>query len=203
MQHQVEWEEFKAFVSAHNLQEYIKYYEYADKYFLYAVDKYFYIRCVIRSNVDSTEKTDFETNYKANCNKPIDTAFHLPGKYKTAFEGFSGVGIKNTTTNIDYKITGNKRMAGLKVFLKNQQWGDTVALQLIDKDNILGYGAEFVLREFASNWNIDTQNEAQNIEFTGYLSDILNGFYLRAIYTSVGTTDDVLVKVNLYLHEES
>ena len=78
--------------------------------------------------------------------------------------------------------------------------GDSVSLQVIDKDNILGYGANTVLGQYVTNWFMNPQESVQINFQNGYPAKIVGGLYLRAIYYSVGGTD-VEVILNYRLHK--
>ena len=116
-------------------------------------------------------------------------------------EGVTGTATKNTSTNIDYKILETSKISGVRVLLKDHQFGDSMSMQVVDVDNILGYGAGFVVETYGHNWNIDSENEDQGRENMIYAAEILVDLYLRIIYTSTSTTTDVEVKINYYLHK--
>jgi hypothetical protein len=118
---------------------------------------------------------------------------------------FRGIGINftataGTTTNYDHKITEARLISGTCLMVKNQAWADSVKFQVVDVDNILGYGAGVVLDEFATNWCIITDTENQGNVILPYSAEVIANLYIRFIYNSTGGTN-VDVKVNLWAHK--
>lgn len=120
---------------------------------------------------------------------------------------FSGDSISGTVTagqtvNIDYPLTSAKFPAGAYLdggFLisSGAAYGDHFSAQVVDVDNILGYGAGFVVNTYIIQWYIDP---ARRMEVkTNYAALIIPGLYLRIVYTSTGT-QNVWVGVNYQLH---
>jgi hypothetical protein len=111
--------------------------------------------------------------------------------------GFTGTATSNSTTNIDYKLTEDRLVYGGQLILKNQVFGDYVAFSVVDKDNILGYGAGVVLGTYLSSWNVSDDSAVQPALIIDYPTKVLANLYLRIAYTSVGSTA-VNVAVNVY-----
>jgi hypothetical protein len=105
-----------------------------------------------------------------------------------------------TTTNGDHKITEGRLLDGVGLLVKDAAWGDSIRLQIVDVDNILGYGAGVVLDEFATTWLIDPQAYNQGFWRLEYSAEIPANLYIRVIYNSVGGTN-VSVGANLFLHK--
>ena len=116
------------------------------------------------------------------------------------FEGFSGVAAANATTNIDFKFTNERWLTGGILYANNANWGDTGSIQIVDKDNILGYGADLVLREFVKNMVMRTDQELQQELQITYVSLIKANLYLRLKYTNTNLTTAVNVGCNLFTH---
>lgn len=118
---------------------------------------------------------------------------------------FKGHGKAGTVTagqvgNIDLKITEERLLNGVQIILKNHVNGDKAKLQVVDVDNILGYGAGTVLSEYATDWYFAGDTENQGIFKLEYVANILTNLYLRIAYTSTGQSN-VEVKANYFLHK--
>jgi hypothetical protein len=105
---------------------------------------------------------------------------------------------KTTTQDIDYKLTENLYLDGGELNTKDAEFGDKVTAQVIDIDNILGYGANFVVKTWLVEWGLCNMGTCKIL--TDYKGYVLKDLYLRIKYTSVGTTNDVKVIVNYKLH---
>ncbi len=118
-----------------------------------------------------------------------------------AGEGFTGTATLGQTTNIDYKITTERYINGAILILDgNQHKLDTLDVKAIDKDNVLGYGANTVLQTFVKNWNITTEKNTQEPIILPYTARIPANVYLRIVYVSNGLIN-VYCKMNLLLHQ--
>lgn len=115
-------------------------------------------------------------------------------------QGTLGTAIAGTTTNIDYKLLDDCFITGGMLRTIGQIFGDSVTFQVVDVDNILGYGAGLVLGQYITSWYLRSDAEEQVNESTTYPAKILTGLYLRVIYVSTGSTD-VQVSVNYRLHK--
>ena len=114
--------------------------------------------------------------------------------------GTSGTCPYGTTFNLDYKLPYDCILTGGYLILKNHVWGDTVTQQVVDIDNVMGYGANVVLKEFVTNWNVADDVQAQQMIVAGYPAKPFQDLYLRVKYTSTGGTN-VSVAVNYLLHK--
>ena len=121
---------------------------------------------------------------------------------------FRGTGVaatctKTATTNVDYKLTENRFINGLEFIVKNHVFGDSAKFQVVDVDNLLGYGAGLVLDEFGTDWYIADDTQRQGPYILPYPALVNSGFYLRIVYNSVGTSTDVSLQVNYFLHKKT
>ena len=114
--------------------------------------------------------------------------------------GVHGVVAADATTALDLKITGDRwYCSGGAMHVFAPACGDYLALQLVDKDNILGYGANFVVRTFLENWYIPKNGQDMlDIPYGGLLPKDL---YLRLLYTNT-TSFETMVAVNYFFHVE-
>lgn len=104
----------------------------------------------------------------------------------------------NSTKSIDYLIAQERYINGGKLIVKNMGADDKMTFQVVDKDNVLGYGANVVLDEFIKDFYLP-ENETLAVQLD-YPARILAGLYLRLIYTNTNASQDATVKCNLYLH---
>lgn len=111
---------------------------------------------------------------------------------------------KNTTTNLDWAIPNvsysgdNKQcyMDGIQFKAVNAVDGDKVSFQIVDVDGIV-YSAGTVLDEFAKDWAVMPDSE-ETIRL--YKAKMVPGMYIRIVYVSTGTTNDVKFNCNIYRH---
>jgi hypothetical protein len=130
-------------------------------------------------------------------------AFAFNGNYEVKATGFKGTATAGVTSNVDFSIGAEDRyINGIRLMLKNHAEDDTIGLQIVDKDNVLGYGAGLVLKTFGINWNVDETQNDQGANSFSYSAKIPAGIYVRVVYASTGATD-VKVKLNLLLHKKT
>lgn len=129
--------------------------------------------------------------------------FADPDGYRGRLRGYSGTATKNTTSNVQWAMAEDRYMQGGNIILKNHVFGDTFKFQVVDVDNILGYGAGTVLDEFITDWNVAEDRQGQDQIIYNYTAKVYAGLYLRIVYTSTGTENDVQVRVNLFLHKKT
>lgn len=142
---------------------------------------------------------------------PTDKPVHLHAVAEATTLRARMIGIFNqtltrdTTTDLDWAIPQlsylgvNKPciMDGIEYFASGSVAGDKITFQIVDKDNILGYGAGAVLDEFGTDWAV-MPNKAVMLRL--YKANLIVGLYIRVKYTSTGTTDDVKFVCNLFRH---
>jgi len=209
----VEWTELKTFIDARQIA--VQYVQFSTKYLVLAIDGPLSFSTLIEkleTAPDPSDQKDFEDNYKAAGNQSYTDSTGIQLSRQKAFANtdglkFRGTGIaatitKDTSQNVDYKLTEDRYLNGVEIFLKNQEWADTIKLQIVDVDNILGYGAGLVLDEFGTDWNIATDTERQGPYILPYPALVVKDLYIRVVYTSTGATTDVDFKCNLFLHKK-
>lgn len=115
------------------------------------------------------------------------------------FKGFgsSGTATAGQVTNIDYKLTEERLVYGGQLILDGHVFGDKVSMQVVDVDNILGYGAGLVLGSYVTDWYISPTEAAQHPLLVEYPTKIMANLYFRLAYTSVGQ-NNVGVRANIY-----
>ena len=104
-----------------------------------------------------------------------------------------------TTVSIDFKIIDDSFISGGILLTKNAAFGDKASFQVVDVDNIIGYGNNVVLGQYITNWYMRSDSEMQINENMPYPAKIMSGLYLRIIYTSIGQTDvDIAIIYKLH-----
>lgn len=207
------WAEVKSFIDNRSICA--QFVEFSNKYWVVAIDGPFALQTLIPKvspAPDPSDQKDFEENYKDDGNQSYtdsngielhrSRAFANTDGLKFRGTGIKGTATKDTTTNFDYKLTEDRYLNGTETYLQDQEWGDYITLQVVDKDNILGYGAGVVLDEFGTEWNIATDTERQGPYILPYPALVIKDLYIRMKYISTGTTNDVKFKSNLFLHKK-
>lgn len=124
-------------------------------------------------------------------------AFSNSDGFRFRGASFSGNVSANSSQDIDYKIVAERYINGGRLLIDNIGNEDKMTFQVVDKDNVLGYGAGVVLDEFIKDYFIPTSG---NLEVRlDYPARIYAGLYLRLKYTS-SHASGCSVKCNLYLH---
>ena len=115
------------------------------------------------------------------------------------FRGASFIGevAGNSTGDIDYKITAERFINGGRLIINNLGVEDKMTFQVVDKDNVMGFGAGVVLDEFIKDYYIP-DNATLEIKLD-YPARIYAGLYLRLKYTSTHESG-CKIKCNLFLH---
>lgn len=116
-------------------------------------------------------------------------------------DGIYGTATKNAVTNFDLKIINSEKfLHGGVLIVQDAVHGDWVECQIVDIDNVLGYGSNTVLQVFLNKWFVDPVNSGMNIE-APYTGKIPMNTYIRLKYHSIGLISDVKVATNYYLHK--
>ncbi len=124
-----------------------------------------------------------------------DAKVHFKG------HGMSGTHTKNSTTNIQFKLPDVRFFNGIAIILRNHVWGDTATMQVVDVDGVIA-PAGTMLSEFATDWCFDDTAQSQGAFVLPYKATVPKDLYIRIVYTSTGTTNDVDAQYNLFLHED-
>lgn len=206
----VGWTELKAFVDARSVS--IQYVVIADKYWLKAFDGPFCLETALYKKTtadDPSDQKDFEDNYIATANRKMNSidvsGVKDPKGMRARLVGcFDSTITKTTTANVDWQMPQLSHLGvnkisyfdGIDLCCDNYALGDSVKFQVVDVDNLLSYGAGFVLEEFGLDFKIFKREYDLKL----YKAKIIPGMYLRIEYTSVGTVNDVRVLGNLYRH---
>ncbi len=123
----------------------------------------------------------------------------LRNKFDFAGNGVTGTATKNTTTDIDFKLPANLWLSGGEVLVKDHVFGDWFEIQVIDIDNVLGGGANVVLKTYVNKWYVHPSVFCEELE-SPYAGEVLKDLYIRVKYHSTGITTDVSLSANYKLH---
>jgi hypothetical protein len=123
--------------------------------------------------------------------------FSDAGGFRFRGASFSDSIVLNETKDIDYLIAQDRYINGGRLLIDNIGLNDKITFQVVDKDNVLGYGVGVVLDEFIKDYFIPTSG---NLEVRlDYPAKIIAGLYLRLKYTCTHISG-ASIKCNLYLH---
>ncbi len=120
-------------------------------------------------------------------------------KAKWLVQGTVGTVSAGQTGNVDWRMPEDRWVSGGEVVCKDHAFGDTCSIQVVDKDNILGYGAGLVLDTFVKDLRIVEDAQAQGRWECPYMAAVPGGLYVRIVYTSIGATD-VSIGMNMITH---
>lgn len=193
------WSSFKSLIANKELS--MQYTELEKRYDIYASEGHFMWHCMIEKvSPASSDQTDFENNYKSNANAKIYEPTIINGfrKYSSDADDLYRESIKNTVTanqtnNFDKKFTFDVYIyGGVYEVVGTPNDGDYLDIQVIDIDNVLGYGAGTVLATFVYKEYINTERKYNEITSEDG-NKIPTGVYLRAKYVSVNTNAPTLI----------
>lgn len=151
---------------------------------------------------DPSDQKDFEDNYKGDCNKASGARSHAfaVGAFEAAFDAANGVCEVNSSSNIDYKLTEKLYLNGGDVAVINNEVGDWIKCLVIDIDNVLGQGANFIVKTWVIKRFISPTGY-QSVR-TPYAGGILKDLYLRLIYNTTSSGSQRKVGINYDLHRK-
>lgn len=133
-----------------------------------------------------------------------DISTHIADPFPDNETGYSFRGLGGTsavtagTNDVDILIhaTEARLINGAEVWLDSTAYGSNVTFQVVDVDNVLGYGAGAMLEEFGDKWQMHPGVTTR--AFPGYVANVAAGLYIRLKVDSADTTD---VYYNLHLHK--
>ena len=155
-------------------------------------------------NTSGDHITDVNTaiDYLKNINQMVTIYAHKAAPdLNFRGKGISATVTKNTTQNIDYKLPEDREFDEVVIILKNQDFGDKIDLQFVDKDGVY-YPAGTVLATFFYDYHVASDVQNQGILKVDYTGTLVKDLYLRFRYYSVGTVNDVEFAANLFLHKK-
>lgn len=106
----------------------------------------------------------------------------------------------NQTTTYDLKISSSVYLKGGIMYTAPGTVGDTLTVQVIDKDNITGLGANTVLATYINNWYVIPE-DMNAVEDVSLSQPMVAGLYIRFIYNNSNPTTNSQVIVNLLAYQ--
>lgn len=100
------------------------------------------------------------------------------------FQGECFSPTKGANTNCDFLITDDHVIDGGRLITTNVILGDAIDAQIIDKDNVMGLGANTVLKTFITDWPLYPGSNIWDFN-VNYPAKIFHGLYIRIIYKSI------------------
>ena len=202
MQISAAWSDLKSFVIARNLS--IQWIFLNNTYILWAIDGPVEMTTQISyTDPPLSDQLDFETNYKAAGNQTVKTkVVQQLGLDSVSIQPFGVLfpAAANSTTTYDYKLLDNYSLKGGVLFAKDASVGDSISVQVVDVDNIVGYGAGAVLTTYITNWYV-IPNEQNVVEDISISAPISAGLYFRFVYASTSASTDAKVIVNFMAYK--
>lgn len=194
------WEQFKNIIEKKKIN--IQYQEKENEYNIFISEgNIIWSYLLFKTTPVNSDQEDFENNYKNNANQPIiikasDSTPYVRVTEKTVGKYLQLYGLEitcpnNQTSNYDIKWTVDLEFVGARAVDEKNLKGNYANMQLIDKDNILGYGAGFVLHEFGKNIPSALLYSGCNVETTT-AATINKGLYIRIQYINNSDEDTTL-----------
>lgn len=159
------------------------------------------IRKTLDDGSENPEYADFRDNYQSACNWPVGVkrSPFATSDYEFAPQRAAETCPAGGSKSIFVGFTEPLRVNGGRIiFDSNAVFGDWVEVQLVDHDNILGAGVDFVLKNWVPRWDLNP-NKGESEITTPYAGAIPTGFYLRMTYHSTGS-NDVKFVLNVTAH---
>lgn len=107
------------------------------------------------------------------------------GGKKVTNRGFQFDAAANSETTHEFQFTENLYCKDGELEVKDGDFKDYAYMALVDVENLLGYGAGFVLHEYIKDYPVDSSNGSislTKIENKAITELNLNGFYMRVKY---------------------
>jgi len=105
----------------------------------------------------------------------------------------------NQTTTSDLAIAAPVYLKGGIMYSTPGNVGDTLTVQIVDKDNITGAGANAILATYVNNWYVIPE-DTNAVEDVSLSQPMPAGLYIRFIYVNSGTNDCKVI-VNLLAYQ--
>lgn len=131
---------------------------------------------------------------------PISVSEFGAKDLNAALQGTNFIAIATQTTIKDYKVEHDYILDGAEISVVGVPLiGDYLKGQVVDVDNVFGYGAGLVLGEFVPKWMIVPGLILQLSYESKYPAKIYAGLYIRTIYYSLGLSNlDVIANYKLH-----
>lgn len=184
-----DWSEFKKWINGTNANLRFTCIEEQASYTVVATDGTILRTAGInKTEPKNDDQVDFENNFKDKSNQPFETLVtQRPYAYSPEKARFVGFLYECTPgiTEFDEPLTSYIRLQGGYYWCRGANIGDRVSLSVVDKNNVLGMGANFVLSEYVSRMPVAPWDHLQEISTTA-AGSIQPGLFLRLKYENTG-----------------
>lgn len=117
--------------------------------------------------------------------RPTKTIDFTPVDLNIDFKGYTFATPNGAITDCDIPLTDDCILEGGRMLATQITQGDKVTCQVIDKDNVLGMGANYVVKQFVTDWYMAPGTTIQWDFSVTYPVKLKGGLYVRVIYTSI------------------
>jgi len=202
----MQWSDLKAFAIARSLS--IQYVIANGFYYLAAIDGSMEVTAqipIVSPTPSGSDQSDFETNFMPAANSsPRGNVVQVLGKDTLVLCPF-GVSFSapaNQSTTYSYALTSAVFLRGGVLFASPGTLGDQLTVQIVDVNNILGAGANYVVATYVNGWYV-MPNQQNAIEDISVSSEIPAGLYVNFIYNNTSPTQATQVIVNFLSYQGS
>jgi hypothetical protein len=112
---------------------------------------------------------------------------------RSRFQGALYTAPANVTTSFNFPIPEEIRLYGGHYWVQGATAGDKMSFQVVDIDNILGFGPETVVHEYITDMPVPPWDHEKDLE-SPTAALIPGGLYLRVVYVNA-TSDPVTLGV--------
>lgn len=193
----VRWAYIKAFVDSRSVP--LQWVEDDENYHLCAIDGMFQLCCTLLKSNANDDLSDFETNYKtlpvSSPNMVVTTQFEKNDKDLKLASALQDVDAVTGLVTVHLKVPGTpgsddgRYVAGGEGWFDTADIADRVMVYIVDHDNILGYGEDFVLKSYTDDdadeenrgWRIPLHAGLVKVEPIGGYGFLPSGFYVKVV----------------------
>lgn len=122
------------------------------------------------------------------------------GNLKFRAKGISFECASEAYTVQDYELTENFFCNGAEVLFYTQETHSHVTFQVVDKNNVLGFGENLVLDTFVDNWNLSAKVDRNGPITLNYPALLRLGLFIRITVFNASLLNTTCF-VNLFLHQ--
>lgn len=161
------------------------------------------------AQIDNPDAVDFVNKVLPSCNFAIGVRAYPFSTPDMQFAGSGFVAVFNRAvtdpvqSDFLFQLNDGFYLNGGEYWTIGSVAGDTLQVDVVDHDNVLGFGVDTVLisPSYLTSWNILSSNNVKNLFQVVYAAKPPSGVYLRFRYTANGTDADVNFYCNLFLHK--
>lgn len=196
----LDWSSFRGLIDGSQRKLPFVWTETTDNYTIIASDGMIHFHVQVTKTTPKSEvQSDFEQNFKNGNTKKLakraDTGeqviAHTPYAYSEESAQLVGhlcTCAANSTSTHDKLVTANVKLHGGYYWVKNPNDGDKLTLSVIDKDNVLGGGANAVVCQYVTELPVAPWDHQFELR-TETAETVETGLYLRATYLNAGPNE--------------